>query len=410
MKRIMKTAILCGVLLVMGAAVGWANNGISPWNHRQNPAYFAFGTRRYAELGLSVDATIGNSVLGTHELFAETLTIDLDELYDRTPDRGLRLGANTNAELHFLVHVGRVGLGLYSDTSSITRITVPQSFIELLAKGNELDEDYSGSTEFMQRSFTETGLYGSYPYREFLIAGKLGMFAPGIYTEDAEATYKLETLSDGTVRGEVGAEGKAYTSFGDEGIEGLGVNVSLGLIRPDADGKPKYGGAVNNIPIAPARPGYVIDLEESRFTFESESILQAINDEEDPFETTDQEGDFDARKLDSGDRPSVHMPISVSGFYRFAVPVVDVIPTGEVVFGDYPRLNAGAQVEGNFFPVNMLSVGLGYRDFFWHANAGVRLPFRPVELAVQLRSAAPEISGVWGRRGLGATISLAIGW
>ncbi len=123
-------------------------------------------------------AAVGNTVRGARELFTETLTVDFDEFFDRTPDRGMRLGVNLNPETHFVMHVGQLGLGLYSNSSSISRVTVPQSFIELLAKGNELDEDYSGNRELAQRSFTDTGLYGSYSYGDFVVAGKLGVFAP----------------------------------------------------------------------------------------------------------------------------------------------------------------------------------------------------------------------------------------
>lgn len=412
MKRNIAIAILCALLALGGVASVSANNGLQPWNHRTNPAYFAFGNRSYFELGLSAEASFGNSAIGLGDVFSRTLVIDLDDIYDNTPDHGLRFGSALQTEAHLGVQLGRLGFGVYSDTNSLSRATVPREFIGLVAKGNELDKSYSDSADLLQRSFSQAGGYATYQYRGYVIGAKFGAFAPIVYTDsNAKARYRLETLSDGTVKGEVSATGDVYTAFGDDGgFEGVGFNASLGFVRPDHRGKPLYGGAINNIPIVAARPGYAIEMDQFRFTFESDNLLERLKDEIDPFDTSETEGDVDTRELAPGERPRVHMPVSVSGFYRFAVPVVDVIPAAELVFGEYWRINADVTVEGNFFPLNMLSVGLGYSDFLWHAGAGLRIPLRVFELGLQVRSVGTDIPGVFGGHGLGAALQLALGY
>ncbi|TVR06805.1 MAG: hypothetical protein EA403_00445, partial [Spirochaetaceae bacterium] len=196
----------------------------------------------------------------------------------------------------------------------------------------------------------------------------------------------------------------------DEGFEGQGFNISLGVVKPDSSGRPLYGGAINNIPLVAARPGYAFEIEQFRFEFETDDLLDRFEEGLDPFDTDTSEGDADVRTLDPSDRPRVHMPVSVSGFYRFAVPVVDVIPSAELVFDDPFRLNAAVAVEGNFFPVNMLSVGFGHRNWLWYGSAGLRIPLRVFELAMQVQSVGTEPKGVFNTHGLGATVSLALGY
>jgi hypothetical protein len=411
MKRATIAVLTAALLPTCGAATLSADNGLRPWNHSRNPVFFDFGAREYAELGLSVDVSAANSIMSLSDILSEELVIDLDEIYESTPDRGMRLGSSIGAEQHLSVKLGRIGFGLFGDTSSFSRLTIPKEFIGLITQGNELDGSYADSTELVQRSFTQAGAYATYETRGFVFGGKLSTFAPLIYTDaGSKATFKLATEADGTVEGEVSASGDAYTSLGEGGLVGTGFNLSLGVVRPDEDGKPLYGGAINSIPLVAARPGYAFNLEETAFTFTTDSLLEAINSGEDPFTTADTEGSAETGLLDEGDRPKIHMPISISGFYRFAVPVVDVVPSAEVVFGDHARLNAEVNVEGNFFPVNMLSVGFGHQNSLWHAGAGLRVPLRVIELGLQVRSVGTEIAGVFDGRGIGATLALALGY
>ena len=411
MKRTIIGILTAALLLAGGAATLSADNGLRPRDHSRNPVFLDFGARQYAELGVSADVAVANSVMSLSDIFSKELVIDLDEIYENTPDRGMRLGSTVANETHLSVKLDRLGFGFFTDTSGFTRFTVPQKFIELVTQGNELDESYADATELVQRSFTQAGAYATYEFAGFVFGGKLSAFAPLVYTEsNAKANFQLTTAADGTIEGEVSASGDVYTSGGEEGLVGTGVNVSLGVVRPDAEGKPLYGGAINSIPLVAARPGYAIDVEQTRFTFTTDSLLDAINSGEDPFTTSETEGDVEVVALDPSDRPKVHMPLSVSGFYRFAVPVVDVVPSAEIVLGDYPRLNAEVNVEGNFFPVNMLSVGFGHTDSLWHAGAGLRIPVRVIELELQVRSVGTEIAGVFDGRGIGAAVALALGY
>jgi hypothetical protein len=411
MKQKLSALAICVFLLLAGTANLEAENALSPWNHSTNPAFFSFGAREYFELGLSFDTTVSNSALGLSDVFERVVVIDLDEVYANTPDDGVRIGANAAAEVHLALHFGNVGLGIYTDTYNLSRIVIPKSFIGLLTQGNQPDMAYEGSSEILQRSFALAGAFASYQIGGFVFAGKFGVFSPVLYSdENARAGYTLETATDGTIRGEVSASGDIYTAMGEEGFQGLGFNVSLGMVRPDGEGKPLYGAALNNIPILAAQPGYIIEVEQLRYEFEATDLLDRLEGDLDLFSSTSEIGDIETRPLDPSDRPKIHMPFSASGFFRFAIPVIDIIPEAEVVFDKPVRWNAGISVEGNVFPANIFSVGFGRRDYLWYACGGLRVPLRAFELAVQVASVGTTPLGIFDVTGLGATVSMAVGY
>ena len=411
MKTKLSAIAICVLLLFVGVASLRADAGLEPWNHGTNPAFFAFGNRDYFELGLSTTTAVGNSALGLSDLFNRVLVIDLDEIYEKTPNDGLRIGAQAAAEFHLALQFGKVGLGVYSDSYDLSRVVIPRSFIGLLTQGNEPDTAYEGSTDILQRSFAMAGMFTSYQIAGFVFAGKFGVFSPLLYSdENAKAGYTLETATDGTIQGEVYASGDIYTALGEDGFQGLGFNISLGMVRPDEEGKPLYGAAVNNIPVAAARPGYVIEVEQLRYDFEATDLLDRLEGEQDLFTTTSDISDVETRPLDSADQPKIHMPFSLSGFYRFAIPVIDIVPDVEIVFDQPVRLNAGVSVEGNVFPANMFSIGFGRRDYLWYASAGLCVPLRVFELAIQVASVGAAPRNIFDLSGLGATVSLALGY
>jgi hypothetical protein len=402
---------ICVILLLAGTTSLWGDGGLDPWNYRTNPAFFSFGNREYVEFGISTDLSFGNSALGLSDLFQKVLVIDLDEVYEKTPDDGLRLGANAAAEVHLALQFGKLGIGFYTDAYDVSRITVPKSFIGLLTQGNQPDTAYSGTSDILQRSFALGGAIASYEIGGFVVAGKLGAFSPTLYSDsNAEAGFTLETASDGTVQGSVHASGDIYTSAGDDGLQGIGFNVSLGMVRPDEEGKPLYGAGVNNIPLVPARPGYVLEVETLRYEFEATDLLDRLEGEQDLFTSTSDIGDVELRTLAPSEQPKIHMPFSVSGFYRFAVPVIDIVPDAAVVFDRPMRLNAGVSVQGNIFPANIFSVGFGRRDYLWYANAGLHLPLRVFELALEVASVGTTPRGIFNFSGVGAAVSLALGY
>jgi len=411
MKRKLCAVVVSAVLSVAAGAGLWGESGLRPWNHAANPAFFVFGDRTVVELGTSSEVAFGNSAVGLSDIFSRVLVVDLDEVYANTPDDGLRFGVGAAAEAHLALQFGKLGLGFYADSLDLSRTVIPRTFIGLLAQGTELDQTYSGSAQILERAFAQAGAFAAYEVGGFVFAAKFSAFAPLLYSgSNAKASFVLETAADGVIQGELSGSGDVYSSFGEEGFAGYGFNASFGVVRTDGKGKPRYGGALNNIPIVAARPGFLIEIEQFRYEFEATDLLDRLNQGNDIFSTATQGGGVDTRTLAAPDRPKVHMPFSVSGFYRFAIPVVDIIPSAEVLLQAPVRLNAGVTVEGNVFPAKLFSLALGWSDYLWQASLGLRVPLRVFELSVQIASVGTEFVGVFDGRGLGASVALALGY
>ncbi len=414
-------------LVVVGAAV--AHNQFRPWDHDVNPALLAPNQRRWVELAVTpVDFSVSNSVVAAGDVFQEKVVIDFNEINERVPDEGWRFVGNFSGATHGTVHIGPIGFGGYTSVTNMTRFTLPKSLVEIMADGLPREEDGDGAVRadgegaLDQRLFLEGGLYGSYTRNQIVYALKLGAYSPVVYSRDTNFGYELymgdEPNDDGNyIDLRAGAEGEILLGVDpdDPGASpAVGLKTDVGFIRQDSDRRALFGAAINNVPIVPAQAEYRLkeDVEFRVSTDREEGLSAFFGEEDEEFDDIFdvQEPDLDDPEVEKLEDPvRVFTEPSVSGFYRFGFPVVDVIPHAEVVFGSLARLNAGAVVEGNLPVLNWLSVGFGYDDFAWEASAGLRIPLRVIELSAKLGYSAPEISGLFRGQGFTGSINIAIG-
>jgi hypothetical protein len=66
-------------------------------------------------------------------------------------------------------------------------------------------------------------------------------------------------------------------------------------------------------------------------------------------------------------------------------------------------------LEGDVFPLNLFYFGLGYDRVNWHADAGLRVNIRVLELGLNVGVASPRFAPMWGGAGLNADLFFAIG-
>jgi len=417
----------CAALLSAGivGAVS-AHSQFRPWDHADNPALLARNQRRWVELSVTpVDFTVDNSVVSPGDIFRETVVIDLPAITERVSDDGWRINAGGGVSGHGTLHVGPIGIGSYSRVWDLTRLTIPRNILEILSYGLERDEDggpvtAEGKGEFVQRLFAESGLYASYSRNQLVYAMKLGAYVPLLYSRDASFRYDLYMHDQPNENGNyfefnAGAEGELLLGVNPEGDQpepAIGAKIDVGFIRQDDRRRAMYGAAVNSIPIVPAQVRYEVSEEMAFKAFmDSEEGFLALIDEEDgddPFQI--EEPDLEELEIKELAEPVRVFPeTSVSGFYRFGLPVIDLIPHGEFVFGSLARLNAGLVVEGNLPVLNWLSAGFGYQDFSWQITGGLRIPLRVIELSTQLGLSAPELGNLFRAQGLTGRVSLAIG-
>ena len=422
-KRLIPALILVVILAAPAAVSGQVL--LSSQNHDFNPALFAFSPRGNFEIGLNTRTTAYNTAFPIGHVFSETFVIDADDVIDEVGGSGLRFGGDLAAGSHITGHAFGYGLGVYGRTETIGEITFPTELFELIAQGN-VDDDgepvtRSGSGGFILHSFAETGAYFSGEYRDYTIGVKAARFVPIAYSNDAEFKFEVETKDDG-FRGNAGIDAPLFSAFDLEalddddqdfdagsGFANGGFKVDLGVIRRDEDGRPWWGASINDLTIVRAS-----GLSEFRVTgeadFASEDPFDAFfDDDRDPFDSDSE--DFDVELLGDSDE-RVGMPLSVSGFYRFDFPWVDVTPHAEAVFhSEVGGFNPGVTVSGNRFPSNLFYVGAERSRLAWRAGAGLRVPLYIAELGLHVQSASRTFGGLFGRsRGISADLNLRFGF
>ncbi len=411
------------VSLILLTVVGFSVSAypLRAWNHQANPAFLGAGNRPYFETGLSASPGFQNSYFTTGKIFNPVLLIDFDDIYDSLNDKGYRIGGAVGAEVHSTAHVMGIGAGIYSNTDTLFRVSIPKGLFGKISEGIKIGTEYNESGEAFVQSFAEYGAYAGYRRPPFIFGLKMGKFVPLAYTKDGEATYTFLANENGLIEATAQVNAELYSAFNLEFAEEIteeeimnaltgpdgGIKIDLGVVyNPDGE-KPLWGASLVNIPLAAANTeyGWAYSLSTDGT---AENILDtAINDEDMEFyDYTDPESDF----VDIGGH-EIRMPFTIGGFYLYdGLPLIDVIPYGEMVFGSPFRLNTGVTVEGSRFPFSMLSLGLAYDDLAWKSSMGLRINLRIIEIETRISLSSPEMLGMFSARGFSFNLYAALGF
>ena len=418
----LRITLIALVVLIAGAAMAFAHNQFRSWNHSTNSALLSISERQSVDVGLvSADVSVGNSSVAIGEIFQQRWIIDLNAVADDLGSNDWEFGTTSDATHFATFHFGRVGVGYYTSASHIIHLTLPNSLFETVSEGLPHNDDggpieRSGEGEAALASFAEAGLYGSYRHADHLFAVKAGAYVPLFYGEDVAFAYDLymgeEPNDDGNVidfRGRLDGAVLTSVNLDDPSDFDFGVKTDIGVVRRDERRRAMYGLGVNNIPIVPARARFRV-ADDVSISVTSEGALQALIDGEEPFEIEMFDLD-DALAVERLDEPATVYPeTSVSGFYRFDIPIVDVVPHAEYVFGRFARLNGGLVIEGDLPVLRWFSFGVERRDFSWRSSAALRIPLRAVELTTTVGLSAPELRNMFNVHGLAASVALSVGW
>lgn len=415
-------AMILVILLAAPAGLS-AQMLLSSQNHDFNPALFAFSPRGRFEIGLNAQATGYNTAFALGDVLQETFIIDADKVIETVGDTGLRLGTDLVVGSHITAHAFGYGLGAYGRTENIAEIKLPIELFEMIAQGNvENGESVtrSGTGGVILHSFAETGAYVSGRYRDYTIGLKAARFVPVVYSDGAEFRFEVGTGEDG-FSGSADFDIPMYSAFDlaaldndDEefdaasGFANGGFKLDIGVIRRDADGRAWWGASINDLSIVRAS-GLTEFKASAGVDFESEDLIDSLfDDDSEPFDLETE--DLDIEFVGDSDK-RIGMPLSVSGFYRFDFPWVDITPHAEAVFhSEVGGLNPGLTISGNRFPTSLFYVGAERSRLAWRAGAGLRIPLYIAELGLHVQSASRTIGGVFGPQGMSADLNLRIGF
>jgi hypothetical protein len=411
MKTINKILLSLVLFILLSGAL--FANPIQPWDHEFNPSLLSTGKRKVLEVGFSANMAVSNSYFGLTDIFQKELLIDLNAMATDLKDSDLIIAMKTEVEAHTFLSLFNVTVGGYSTIDGIVSTSVPGSFFEVVADGLLLDDSITGTGEIYGRVYTSMGIYGGYRWNDWQFGTKVGAFLPIAYS-DKTASYDYSALlnSNGNISASAGVTIPVYMPFDPQNpdaaaiMSGMGYSLDLGAIKLK-DGEPHYGFQLTGLTLSPAVMSHKANVSAGASV--SATDLASFQEDSEPWTLTTEEPDAEI----SSDSLRVNMPLSAGGFYRLTgyPSFIDWIGQGEMIWdNDILLFAGGVTAQGAIFPLNMLSLSLGYDRVMWETTAGLRMNLRVIELGMDVGLANTRFVKMFTTNGIYANFYLAMGW
>ncbi|MDR2739789.1 MAG: hypothetical protein LBB68_08180 [Treponema sp.] len=392
---------------------------------------------RLIELGFDAGASIANSYLIMKDILRETVTLDLsqmDDLYD-----GFSVLFNAHGKAFINVNLGvSWGFGLFAGADAMGQFKIPQSMVELLARGNDLNKSYSDDLGLGAAAFLETGFWTSLKFRRIKFTVQPAYYVPLAYLGKPTVHYSFCAGEDGTisVHGKYKAELYTPISLGDAGSLDIGSILSkdsldIGNILSkggiDISLRAEYplyynlilGGTITHIPFFPAQLSDKYSISGS-FGFpdkdgkdgkDKKNIIDIINGKEDAPELI-----MNPPEKGNGNKIVLRpLKVGVDAVYRpFRLRLLAVKPNLALVFNsiyDIPvYADFGLTGELNLADIFILGVGTRYEDLVWKQRANLVLNFRVIELGIGISTQSQQFLKSFQGAGLGVDVGFRMGF
>jgi len=372
---------------------------------------------RIFELGTDVEVGMGNSYFAFGDFFQDTLVLDLNKMASNLSGDGLAIAIDARTKNFMNLNLSPdFRLGLFFQTNSSGYSSVPKAFFELAAKGNALDQTYTGTLKMRSDVTAEMGAaFGTQLFGFDLRVGT-SYFIPLVHLEQPKATYSWRSNSDGTMVADVVADLPVYSVIPlENGVDAGkvmsnlfksgGLDFSVGAEYPLFPDLLLVGGELKNIPLWPATL-----QERTRFQstiqFSMADAASNYNDQSKLYQTT-QTSSF---KSDKGS-VMVLRPFKVgtyATYLPFGSPIVTLTPNlGLGVYGwVYPEFGVKAQVD--LWKWLVFQLASQYEDQLWKQKMGLNINLWVFELDLGVTAQSQEIAKSFGG-GLSANIGLRVG-
>ena len=410
--------LVAGFALLTMSAAAFSTDA---FNHGDNPVFLSTGSRSLLDISVNPGIGLTNSYFTLDKIFTPTIIIDFDDIYESIGTGGYRIGTTIDTHAHGTMHLFGIGVGGYASVTGSARVTLPQEMIGLLTQGIELNNPYEGTGEAFVQTFVEYGGYGSFQLGNFTIGTKIARYIPLAYTKNGEALFEAQANQDGTVTASATVSAQLYSAMDLENPDSMmdqndilrylsesgGTKFDIGFVYNPDRNRPLWGASLLNIPLGAANPRF--GWEYSAYAeASSDGAINAYENDEEFFNVSDPVTDFSAMGTVN---ENIYMPFTAGGFYRIAfLPLVDIIPHGAFVFGPTFHMDAGVTVEGNVFPLSMISLSLQHEDISWQSALGLNLNLRLIEIGAEISTSSPELLGMFSSRGLNFKLEAAIGF
>jgi hypothetical protein len=381
--------------------------------------------RRFVEAGFDAGGSFANSYLRTGDVFQEKITLDISKMADDLGN-GLAILFDARGEAFLNFNLGALwGFGLFAGLDALGQFRLPQSMIELLSEGNDLNKTYSDNLGLGAAAFLETGFWASAKIRRIKFTVRPAWFVPLAYLSKPRANYVFELKDDGSFRVGGDYQVDVYSPLPLNEIEGLD---DLGSLPGKADlgdmfGKggldlvlraeyPVFhnfilGASLGHIPLIPSRLTQKYSMSGH---FEINKTLEQIIDNDFEPDSLQESGYAEENKM-------VFRPfkIGVDAVYRpFNIRLLTIRPELALVFNsvyDTPvYLDLGIAGEMNLGDIFILSAGTRLEDLVWKERIGLILNLRVFELVAGITTQSQQFLKSFQGAGFAVDLGIRLGF
>jgi hypothetical protein len=377
---------------------------------------------RLVEAGFDANLSFANSYMKAGDIFKEKITLDLSKMAGGLRNGlGLFLGSRGEAFVNF--NLGAVwGFGFFAGIDGMGQFKIPQSMVELLAEGNDLDKTYSEDLGLGAAVFFETGFRVSAKIRRIKFTVRPAYFLPLAYLNKSRVHYTFAVTDDGSITVAGNYKAEVYTPFPLDGIEGIGdfgnIDIADMVWKGGVDlvlraEYPVYhnfivGASLGHIPLVPAQLSDKYSLSGG---FEINKTIEDIINNDFDFPDIDSTAEYGA------DHKTVFRPfkIGVDAVYRpFNIWLLTLRPKAALVFNSIYSipvyLDFGISGELNLAEILALDVGIHLEDLVWKERVGLSINFRIFELRAGITTQSQQFARSFQGAGLGADLGVRIGF
>ncbi|MDA3849840.1 MAG: hypothetical protein PF447_01060 [Spirochaetaceae bacterium] len=411
--------IILLILILLCSSMVMAAFPLQTYDNESNPALLSTGSRKFVDMGFSVDAGLSNSYFSLDTLLSPELTLDINAIHADLGDQDLKLALKVGMDFFTVISAADVSAGGYANVSGIASTGIPNSVFDVLANGISSGDNIEGTGSVYGRIFGKVGLYGGYRWEDWQFGAKMGAFLPlAVSDADGSYSYSLDTNTNGDINASANLNMPFYSMFDIDNMNGswiaslsqnVGYHFDLGAIKMKED-KAMYGFSITGITLSPALMDYKTTVTASASAvitnpltnFDAENEEDLITQTTTEPETTTTKGSYE-----------VYMPLSIGGFYRLeGYPAfIDWIGHGKLIYDNEELLlGGGIAAQGASFPFNWLSMGLEYDRVMWQSTLGVRFDVRVIEFGVDVGLANTRFVKIFSDNGLYANVFMSMGY
>lgn len=391
---------------------------------------------RYVEVGVHVDAAVGNSWFSIPDFFQETLVVDFAKM-SRQLHNGLSVNFNVDAGAHLNINVGSIfRIGFFGGMNGTGQCNLSQGIIDFLAKGNaDGDHSIEAGVSVDSLVYAEAGVSFQSFIKRLGIHLSPAVFLPAVYIPHTEMTAQV-TSSNGGSQVEARADAAVYSIIGMEqlqsaidvnsilDINNMGFDISLGAeyaLFPFLD----IGASVTNIPIVPGKLRYRTTVTAS-FEYDTNSLFDSLlgkdseNEAEGEAEKTDEELVTLPDTSEYLETPMAVRRPTLIGFAASYRPFGEWFNVrGGLDFVINSPFYVNFKLGAGFHLVKMSKLGghlfnftldTGYQQRMWTQRLGLVLNLRAFELDIAVSSCSENFLKSFMGAGLGVGVGIRLGF